>query len=421
MHPAKERILRYEAKYGFNLEARRAFNRAIHGGGKNPWQWIKGLFKPKSKPTQQTHHISRRKQPTNTIIHQNIQPYSTKPRTHRNMSSQTVQPISTPTHEQTDKPNIPPLVTQKLPDWQRTLSRSSNPSIKQETHRHVQINKLPHWQRTLLIKSRKNTSKRKRDVMDLTNNKPSTLTSHAATKTTNATDLTQSKLSKLSNHSKHSKHLHSRHSKWYQGYCNKANMIHENPNVSFKDKIAFAQKLDLFDWTFKEHEHGGGGDCFLYAWMGSSGEQYPNGDERLGQIFQTCSSNGIDVSSKESRMKCLRRVVSEIIEQKLTEKRRSEGRTLTSDEREIIHRIQTPREWLQDADISKIAEYMNLNFFIFVEADNTWREFGPARYDPATTDVPTYYLINKGGEQQGFLGFHFRSLTRQKPGRFSCE
>ena len=33
MHPVKERILRYEEKYGFNLEARRAFNRTIRGGG----------------------------------------------------------------------------------------------------------------------------------------------------------------------------------------------------------------------------------------------------------------------------------------------------------------------------------------------------------------------------------------------------
>ena len=59
MHPAKERILRYEAKYGFNLEARRAFNRAIQGGG-NPWQWIKGLFKPKSKPTQHAGELALR-------------------------------------------------------------------------------------------------------------------------------------------------------------------------------------------------------------------------------------------------------------------------------------------------------------------------------------------------------------------------
>ena len=30
-----------------------------------------------------------------------------------------------------------------------------------------------------------------------------------------------------------------------------------------------------------------------------------------------------------------------------------------------------------------------------------WWEYGPARYDPNTTDVHTYYLINKGGEQNG--------------------
>ena len=39
MHPIKQRILEYEKKYGFNLEARRAFNQAIQGGG-NPFSWF---------------------------------------------------------------------------------------------------------------------------------------------------------------------------------------------------------------------------------------------------------------------------------------------------------------------------------------------------------------------------------------------
>lgn len=349
MHPVKERILRYEAKYGFNLEARRAFNRAIRGGGKNPWQWFKGLFgRSKKTPSQQT---------------------------------------------------------------QQPRQISFSPSTSQ-TQQPRQISQSPPTQQTKGPYKRKATSFNRptRDVIDLTKNTTSTLTPQATKKTTNTIDLTQSK------------RFRSRHyNKWYTGYCNMAKTIRANPNMSVHDQIAFAQKLSLFDWNFEEHEHGGGGDCFLYAWMGSSSEQYPKGDARLEQIFQTCQSNGIDVSSKESRMKCLRRVVSKIVSDKIKQRRQSQNRPLNENDSKIIKRIKTPTIWLQDADINKIAEYMNLNFFIFVEADNTWREFGPARYDPNTTNVPTYYLINKGEEQDGFLGFHFRSLTKTYPGNFSCE
>lgn len=52
MHPIKQRILQYEEKYGFNLEARRAFNQAIQGGG-NPFSWFGNKVKSwlSSKPS----------------------------------------------------------------------------------------------------------------------------------------------------------------------------------------------------------------------------------------------------------------------------------------------------------------------------------------------------------------------------------
>lgn len=348
MHPVKERILRYEAKYGFNLEARRAFNRAIRGGV-NPFKWIKGWFhrskKTRSKKTQQPRQTS-------------FTPYTT----------QTQQPRQT----------------------------SQSPPIQQTKGLHkrkaTSLSRPPH------------------DVIDLTKHTTSTLTPQATKKTTTTIDFTQSK------------RLRSKHYKWYTGYCNKAETIHEMPHATLSQQIAFAQKLELLDYIFEEHDHGGRGDCCLYAWMGSSKEQYGiSYDERLQQIFQTCQSNGMNIESDKSKMICLRRVASQIIEDKLTEKRKLQNETLTDDERDIIRRIKTPTIWLQDADISKIAEYMNLRFFIFVEGTSRWREYGPARYDPNTTNVPTYYLINKGGEQDGFLGNHFRSLTKKCEGHFSCE
>lgn len=352
MHPAKERILRYEAKYGFNLEARRAFNRAIRGGGKNPWNWFRGLFRPSKKtPSQQ---------------------------------KQTPRQISLP---------------QSTPQTQNPRQTSQSPPIprtkRQYKRKATSSNRPPH------------------NIIELTKHTTSTWTPQATKKTTTTNDFTPSK------------RLRSERHKWYTGYCNKAKTVRYMPHATSSQQMAFLQNLELLNYIFEEHDHGGGGDCFLFAWMGSSKEQYGRYgreyDERLQEIFTACQINDINIESDKSKMHCLRRVASQIIEQKLTEKRSSEGRTLTDDEREIIRRIQTPKIWLQDADINKIAEYMNLRFFIFVEGTNMWREYGPARYDPNTTDVPTYYLINKGGEQNGFLGFHFRSLTKKCEGRFSCE
>ena len=207
MHPVKERILRYEAKYGFNLEARRAFNQAIRGGGKNPWKWFMGLFESKSKTkNQQRHHVSGNKQPTipprstlpqNGTLPTTVQPQSTV-RQNGTLPT-TVQPHSTPRHTQPKMSNISSKDTPKL-GWQRTLLHWSNPSKtenKQDSTR-VKLNKLPRWQQTLLAS--RNKTENKQDSTRVKLNKlprwQQTLLA-SRNKTENKQDSTRVKLNKL--------------------------------------------------------------------------------------------------------------------------------------------------------------------------------------------------------------------------------
>lgn len=384
MHPTKERILKYEQKYGFNLQARRALNAAIRGGGTSPWQWVKNLFTwpwSSQEQTQHTHPASKTTSTQNTTrTHatptQTIKPYSTPHIT--NSNTNIIKPFDTNVHNQRRKR---PLHNTSIP-----LNKKPNPSSQTSSFKRTLLRQGP-LVSPLLKKARLDVSK------------PAPPPSSSST-------------SKLA--------LNNKQNPWYVGYCNQAAASRLMPYATLNQQIAFAEKLQLLDFNFQEHDHGGGGDCFLYAWIGSSQEQYGERDERLNQIFLSCRSHGMDIESKEAKMRCLRNVVSDVVERGLTNRRKGQNRELSVQDREIIKRIKTPGQWLQDIDIEKIAEYMNLNFFLFINLQRVWRVFGPARYDPKTTDVPTYYIINKGGIRNGIIGVHYMSLTKLSKGHFSC-
>lgn len=585
MHPVKERILRYEAKYGFNLEARRAFNQAIRGGGKNPWKWFMGLFKSKSKTkNQQRHHVSGNKQPTkvtfstipprSTMPHRvasspTIQPHFTLP--HNGTLPRTVQPHSTPRHTQPKMLNIPhvstttrkrkhnePLLPKQKYGLQYVLSQTKKHPPRYGL-KHVMSQMKKHPPRSglkyVLSQQRKQFSEPKeqlpiyvpsppkkqpkkipslemtspptriassfsttttRQVRPLSFPTPHT-TTHTATRqarplpfstsrtprsTTNPGAASSSKptpnkssrgiLESVNSSPKSHKTRRvtrtpggapktSVKSVWYEGeggydhgttstrqirngyvtitlpdnrirnttldkvtfedpkrfreaYCYLYNSIH---HPSSQDK----ENLSNLNYYFKEHDHGGGGDCFLYAWLGSSLEQN-NGkgyDERVKDLLQTCSkwtaiktykdevARGIisnqDVLQKrikETEMLCLREVVGNFMQVEL--ETRSE-KLYTRDKeymKDVIQRISTKGTWLQDADIIKIADYMNMRFFVFVEANNTWQIYEPPS-NPENIDIPTYYMINKGQSNSGWAGYHYKSLTKLYKGNFDCR
>lgn len=578
MHPVKERILRYEAKYGFNLEARRAFNQAIRGGGKNPWKWFMGLFKSKSKTkNQQRHHVSNNKQPTKVTFSTiqprytlpykvasspTIQPHSTLP--HNGTLPRTVRPHSTPRHTQPRMLNIPhvstttrkrkhnePLLPKQKYGLKYVLSQTKKHPPRYGL-KHVMSQMKKHPPRSglkyVLSQQRKQFSKPKEQLPIYVPSPPkkqpkktptriasslSTTKTHQARplsfptphtttpkathqarplpfstprtprSTTNPGTASSSKpkpnkssrgiLEGVNSSLKSHKTRRvtrtpggapktSVKSVWYEGRSgydrgttntrriNNGDVTITLPHnriinttldkVTFKDPKRFQEaychlynsirhpssqdkeNLSNLNYYFKEHEHGGGGDCFLYAWLGSSLEQN-NGkgyDERVKDLLQTCpqwntiqrykqevakgifhkNKHILQKRIKEKEMLCLREVVGNFMRVEL--ERRS-NRLQTRDKeymKDVIRRISTKGTWLQDADIIKIADYMNMRFFVFVEAYNTWQIYEPPS-NPENIDIPTYYMINKGGSNSGWAGYHYKSLTKLYKGNFDCH
>lgn len=554
MHPVKERILRYEAKYGFNLEARRAFNRAIRGGV-NPWQWVKGFFhrskKTRSKKTQQPHHVSRLTQvPGNTSV--SIKAYSTPTKKYgsaqtvpplstpssKDGSSQTVQPFSTLRHSESDTPTIQPSNT-KIRKRKRHESPPKQTSRPQYGLRHALDQRRKYKQKSglkhaiqqstkhgrksglrhvlLQRRSRFNTKKPKKTPSRKMTSPTRIASSSSATTTTSKATYTPRHVPVSMSHKSTPKATHRDHhvpvskprtstsstphdphhipipmprkppktthktttstiSVWYegkQGYQlgstseRLINKIDRTITIDFPDnltrdtslnRVTFhdpqrfqhaydvlkeyggsPQNLSNLNYYFKEHEHGGGGDCFLYAWMGSSKEQNNNTeyDDRVKDLLQTCPqwntiqryeqevARGIihrnkpilQKRIKQAEMRCLREVVGNFMRVEL--ERRSD-RLQPRDKKymeNVIQRITTRGTWLQDEDIIKIADYMNMRFFVFIEATNTWQIYEPPT-DPEGIYVPTYYIINKGLSNNGWAGFHYKSLTKLYKGNF---
>ena len=223
-----------------------------------------------------------------------------------------------------------------------------------------------------------------------------------------------------------------------EAYCHLYNSIPDSLFISRQEN----DNLSNVNYYFKEHEHGGGGDCFLYAWLGSSleqnnGEEY---DDRIKDLLQTCTkwtaikkykkkvARGIisnrhvlQKKIKQAEMLCLREMVGNFMRGEL--ERRADILGLRDKEimKGVIQRISTKGTWLEDADIIKIADYMNMRFFVFVEATNTWQIYEPPT-NPKDIYVPTYYIINKGqSDNNGWAGYHYKSLTKLYEGNFDCN
>lgn len=393
MHPLKARILEYEKQYGFNLQARRAFNNMLRGGGfKDLKDWITKLFhRTPSAPSpsslvpsgpQQTTMNIKRKRDDETEHTEN-------PMDKRTRASNSSINTSRPSPDQC----VDLTGTNKLIDLSGTETTSSS-SPKQS------------------IIDLTNSDRRDAEATSSSFSSASGLAKPNSQALSSSFSLTSSLVTRRPKNVPKSK-------EWREAYCKyKVMLAKANPNALVDSWYVeeIQKKGERVNFVFDCVDNDGEGDCFLYAWL-IADQLY--GKNHLDQFWKVCEVDPdpkINSNTTKGKMLCLRKKLG-------TQLRVIQQRQQTNITDQNIKIIKTPGSWLRSQEIELIAKYFNMHFLIYCEHgehDKSWQEFDKFEQDVGDTQSPTYYIYNTGDVKNGYAGNHFMTLVPIRAGKFSC-
>ena len=480
MHPIKERILEYEKKYGYNLQARRAFNQAIMGGV-NPFSWfgtkLKSWFGKKDKQTSYTKSdLFKTPKPVSTPAYRSTfgesKPISNNP----SIVSKSSKPYRSTFGESKTISNNPSIVSKSSKPYRSTFGESksiskkpSNASDSSQPSQYIPKNKfkttygnasehnkykMSKPSTTTINNPFENLHFTSNDIFDLTtkqqkyplqNNKPSDGFVDLTSSTKTQSNFNKRKITNTFQNPHRKQNRFDETNEWRVAYCKLAELLagsYREPTI--QQQMQMFENLEKVDFIFEEHEHGGEGDCFLYAWIGSSEEQ---NDDRVSSLIQTCDFNTssntleqikalqqrlqqarttknlkyVDFLKQEimrHKMMCLRQVLGDHMKEQLHSRKLEPLNKQNL--KNTIDRIYKQGTWIQDEDIQKIADYLNFQFYVYIQNEQMWRMFTPTKVDP-NIKVSTFYLVLIGSQYDNFVGSHFRSLTKKYKGNFNCS
>lgn len=393
MHPLKARILAYEKQYGFNLQARRAFNNMLRGGGLKDWfghWWAKLLNRTPSVqspssllpsgPQQTTMNIKgkrkEREEPTNT---------------------------GNPVIKRVNKSNSSINTSRSSPDQWIDLSGSNKPIDLSGTES-------------------TSTSSPKQPIIDLTKSRklaPKATSSFFSSTSSFVKPTSQALSSSFSSTSslvtRRPTYVPNRE-EWREAYCKYKVMLAEaNPNALLDARYVeeIKQKGERVNFVFDCRDNNGGGDCFLYAWL-IADQLY--GNNHLNRFWKVCEADPdpkINSNTSKGKMLCLRKKLG-------TQLRVIQQTQQTDILDENIKIIQTTGAWLRSQEIELIAKFFNMHFLMYCEHSKSWQEFGRFEQGVGEMQSPTYYIYNTGGVMNGYAGNHFMTLVPITQGNFSC-
>ena len=393
MHPLKARILEYEKQYGFNLQARRAFNNMLRGGGfKDFKDWITKLFnRTPTAPSPSSLVPSGPQQTTMNI---------------KRKRDDETEHTENPMDKRARASNSSINTSRPSPDQWINLSGTNKPIDLSGTES-------------------TSTSSPKQPIIDLTKSRK--LASKATSSSFSSTSgLVKPTSQAMSSSSFPTSHLVTRRPKnvpkpkeWREAYCKyKVMLAGVNPNalVNSQNVEKIQKKGERVNFVFDCVDNDGGGDCFLYAWL-IADQLY--GNNHLDQFWNICKFDRDlkkQINTTKGKMLCLRKMLG-------TQLRVIQQTQQTNILDGNIKIIETPGSWLRSQEIELIAKHFNMHFLMYcehVKHDNPWQEFGKFEQGVGDTQSPTYYIYNTGGVRDGYGGNHFMTLVPITQGNFSC-
>ncbi len=195
---------------------------------------------------------------------------------------------------------------------------------------------------------------------------------------------------------------------WKQAYCMFCRILGEaippSADETHKKQMRDANsiKTDRVNATFTPIEAGGEGDCFFYSLLYYNARKLNL--ELIDNLLHSCHTRHID-----NQVKCLRDTFYQL------------GQTvpIRRNKEEILTRIRTMGQWIQDEDIVVIATVLDIAIYVYSQTEGVWRIFQPFTPSP---NCPIMYIINLGTTSTNRLaGYHYQPLIREQDAYFACD